>query len=218
MQAITTGLIALLIAVASAVPASAHRLDEYLQALRVDVRADGIVLELDLTPGTGLAADVLGTLDPNADGVIDSSEADSYVAGVMRSLATSVDDRLVALDLVSRTIPSTDAVRAGRGVINLVAKVEVRQSQGPHRLRMSNGYRPDVSAYLANALRPDSRAITIAAQSRDPRQQTLTIDYVVDATPVARASVWAAIAVVLLGCSAYWRVSPAWSPWSELKH
>lgn len=173
---VTTGLITVLAAIATAVPASAHRLDEYLQALRVDVRADGIVVELDLTPGANLAADVLATLDANVDGAIDMAEADAYVASVLRSLELSIDDHRVGLDLVSRTIPSIDEVREGNGVINLVARVEVEQPLGRHRLRVSNGHRPDVGVYLANALRPDSRAITIASQLRDPRQQTLTID------------------------------------------
>jgi len=206
---VTTGLITVLAAIATAVPASAHRLDEYLQALRVDVRADGIVVELDLTPGASLAADVLATLDAYVDGAIDMAEADAYVASVLRSLELSIDDHRVGLDLVSRTIPSIDDVREGNGVINLVARVEVEQPLGRHRLRVSNGHRPDVGVYLANALRPDSRAITIASQLRDPRQQTLTIDYVVSAPLAARATAWAAIAVLLLGCSVYWRVSPA---------
>jgi hypothetical protein len=202
---VTTGLITLLAAIATAVPASAHRLDEYLQALRVDLRADGMVVELDLTPGANLAADVLATLDANADGAIDTAEADAYVGSVLRSLELSVDDHPVGLDLVSRTIPSIDEVREGNGVINLVARVDVDQPLGRHRLRVRNGHRPDVGAYLANALRPDSRAITIASQLRDPRQQTLTIDYVVSAPLAARASGWTALAIALLGCSVYWR-------------
>ena len=181
MRVTTAGLIALLVAIGSAVPASAHRLDEYLQALRVDLRADGIVLELDLTPGAHLAADLVATLDANADRAIDVAEADAYVASVLRSLELSVDDHRVGLDLISRTIPSMDEVREGSGVISLVARADVDQPSGRHRVRVSNGFRPDVGAYLANALRPDSRAITIASQLRDSRQQTLTIDYVASA-------------------------------------
>jgi len=137
------------------------------------------------------------------------AEADAYVASVLRTLELSIDDHRVGLDLVSRTIPSIDEVREGNGVINLVARVEVEQPLGRHRLRVSNGHRPDVGVYLANALRPDSRAITIASQLRDPRQQTLMIDYVVSPPLAAHASAWAAIAALLLGCSVYWRVSPA---------
>ena len=205
MPRITAGLVALFVALGGAVPASAHRLDEYLQALRVDVQADGIVVELDLTAGANLAADVVAALDANADGAIDSPEADAYIAGVMRSLEVSVDDRRLALDLVSQTMPSIGDVRVGSGVISIVARADVEQSRGRHRLRMSNGYRSDVSVYLANALRPDSRLITVAAQARDPRQQSLTIDYVVHAPVAATAAAWTALAFVLLGCCGWWR-------------
>jgi hypothetical protein len=93
----------------------------------------------------------------------------------------------VVLSLVSQSVPSIDEVYGGTRVISLVARVDVEQSRGRHRLRLSNAYRPDVSAYLANALRPDSRTITIASQTRDPLQETLTIDDVVDGPPAARA-------------------------------
>ena len=208
MPRIIAGLVAFLIALGGAAPLSAHRLDEYLQALRVDVRTDGIVVELDLTPGANLAADVVAALDTNADGAIEPSEADAYVAGVIQSLEVSVDDRPVALGLVSQNMPSVDDVAAGSGVINLMVRADVDQARGRHRLRLSNGYRSDVGVYLANALRPDSRAITIASQARDPRQQTLTIDYVVNAPLAATASAWTGLALVLLGFCAWWRRRP----------
>jgi hypothetical protein len=184
---------------------SAHRLDEYLQALRVDVRADAIVVELDLTPGANLAADVVAALDSNSDGEIDSSEADVCVSAVLRSLELSVDDHPVGLDLVGQTIPSIDEMRVGSGVISVVATADFGYSRGHHQLRISNGFRADVGVYLANALRPDSRTISIASQARDPRQQTLTVDFVVNAPLAATASAWTAVALVLLGCCVYWR-------------
>jgi hypothetical protein len=71
---------------------------------------------------------------------------------------------------------------------------------------VDNRYRSDVSVYLANTLRPGAGAITIASQRRDPRQQTLTIDYVVGSSLLTRASAsWAAVATLLIGLSAYWR-------------
>jgi hypothetical protein len=205
MMRVTSGLVALLLALAGAAPASAHRLDEYLQAVRVDVRPERVVVELDLTPGASLAPEVLAALDPNADGAIDPSEAEGYAAGVMRRLEMSVDDRRIVASLVSQIVPSVDEVCAGTGVISLVARADVEHPRGRHRLRLSNHYRPDVSAYLANALRPDSRTITIESQTRDPRQQTLTIDYVVDGPAGARGSAWTALAVLLIGGCGWWR-------------
>jgi hypothetical protein len=205
MPRITALLVVFLVALGGAAPASAHRLDEYLQALRVDVRADGVVLELDLTPGANLAGDVVAELDRNGDRAIDPSEADAYVAGVMRSLEVTVDDRPVALVLVRRSMPSIDDVRAGTGLLSMVARADVEQLRGHHRLHVSNGYRADVTAYLANVLRPDSHTITIASQARDPRQQTLTADYLVTASRAATASAWTAFAALLIGCCCWWR-------------
>jgi hypothetical protein len=185
-------------------PASAHRLDEYLQAMRVDVRADGIVVELDLTPGAAIAPGILAALDQDSDGAIDRVERDAYVAGVIRSLDVTLDGRRVVLAEVSCDFPSSDELRAGTGVVRLVLEAELVQSSGPHRLVADNGYRRDVGAYLANALRPESDAITIAAQQRDPRQQTLTIDYVVGRPLLTRAS-WTAAAALLIALRFYRR-------------
>jgi hypothetical protein len=197
--------VAVSIVLASA-PASAHRLDEYLQAMRVDVRADGIVVELDLTPGAAIAPSILAALDPVSDGAIEPAERDAYVAGVIRSIDVTLDGRHLVLAEVSRDFPSPDELRAGTGVVRLVLEAELVQSSGPHRLVADNGYRRDVGAYLANALRPESAAITITAQRRDPRQQTLAIDYEVGRPLLTRAS-WTAAAALLIAFSFYRRQS-----------
>lgn len=206
MRRIITAVAALFVVLTGASPASAHRLDEYLQAMRVDVRPESIVLELDLTPGANIAADVLAALDPDGDGIVETSEADAYVTTVLRSLEVAVDGERLAIGLVNRIIPSVDDLRAGSGVISMVATAAAVQSRGRHRLRVANGYRNDVGVYLANVLRPEPGPVTIATQSRDPRQQTLTIEYAVAAPFLTRSSMaWTGIAVLLLGCCVYWR-------------
>lgn len=207
MNRIITAVVTLFVVLTGAAPASAHRLDEYLQAMRVDVRAEGVVLELDLTPGANIAADVLAAIDPDGDGTIDRTEADAYVTTVLRSLDVAVDGERLAVGLVNRTLPSLDDLRAGDGVIRVTATADAVQSRGRHRVRVANGYRNDVGVYLANALRPDPGPVTIASQSRDPRQQALTIDYLIEGPLLTRTSMaWTVIAVLLIGCCAYWRV------------
>ena len=194
------------IVLAAAAPASAHRLDEYLQALRVDVRGDAVVLELDLTPGANLAADIVPELDPDGDGAIDTIRSDAYASDVVRSLELTIDGRRSTLALVRRQFPSVDELRAGSGVISFVMRADVANAGGSHQLRVENGYRPDVSVYLANALQPDGGAVTIASQRRDPSQRTLTLDYVVGAPLLTRFSLaWTSAALLLIGCGAYWR-------------
>ena len=118
----------------------------------------------------------------------------------------ALDGEHLAVRLVNRTIPAVDDLRAGSGVFSLRATATGVQSRGRHRLRVANGYRNDVGVYLANALRPDPGPVTILSQSRDPRQHTLTIDYVVATPLLTRTSLaWTGVGVLLIGCCAYWR-------------
>lgn len=191
---------------AGAESVSAHRLDEYLQAMRVDLRRDAIALELDLTPGASLAQEILAALDPDGDGVMEPADRDAYVSDVARSLQLTIDGRQSAIAPSSRDFPSSDELRAGTGVVRLVFIAEWNHTTGPHQMVVDNAYRRDVSVYLANALRPDPGTVRISSQRRDSRQQSLTIDYVVGRRRLTGASAsWTGGAVLLIGIAAYWR-------------
>src|SRR4029078_5480839 len=71
-----------------------------------------------------------------------------------------------------------DARRRGEGTIRLEASGALPHlAAGSHRLAFDNGYRRDISVYLANALVPRSERVAIAGQARDADQRQLTIDY-----------------------------------------
>ena len=184
-----------------AAPASAHRLDEYLQAMRVDVRTGGIVVELDLTPGASIAPAILAVLDPVPE---DELISNAGSADLIRNFHVTLDARPLALRGWSRVFPSPAELQDGNGVVRLVLEAEFEQSRGSHQVVIDNGYRRDVGVYLANVLRPESGAITITAQRRDPRQQTLVIDYGVGHPLLIRAS-WMAFAALLIAFSWYRR-------------
>jgi hypothetical protein len=204
--------------VAGVESASAHRLDEYLQAMRVDIRHEGILLELDLTPGAALAPAILAALDPDGDERIEPAVSDAYAGEVMRSLRLTIDGQQSVLALASREFPSATELRAGVGVVRLVFVAELSQTTGLHRMVVENGYRNDVSVYLANALRTESRAVTIASQLRDPGQRSLTIDYVVGRQLLARVSgAWTGAAALLIGFTAYWRRRQSRSKAAEVR-
>src|SRR5262249_4239119 len=85
------------------------------------------------------------------------------------------------LDLVvdDVTFPNVDALRRGEGTIRLQATAVLpAQSNGSHRISFRNGYRRDVSVYLANALVPESSRVAVTAQRHAHDQHELTIDYV----------------------------------------
>ncbi len=95
------------------------------------------------------------------------------------------------LSPVTSAFPDLDAFRQGVGTIRLQsAAVLPRLSGGGHQLFFRNANRPDVSAYLANALVPESERFAVTAQRRDALQRDLTIEFV-DRTPSATfAGLW----------------------------
>jgi hypothetical protein len=190
----------------AATPASGHRLDEYLQAIRVDIGVDRILVEADLTPGASLAGDVLSTLDANGDGAIDADEEQAYIAAFVGRLELAIDGERRTLSPESGTFPSPGELRDGAGVIRLVLTADGDATRGVRRLVVRNLFRPDVGVYLANALRPTARGVTISAQQRDPQQRQLEVAYLVDThllTP--RSAAWGFVAAVLLGLNVWWR-------------
>ena len=161
------------------VPASAHRLDEYLQASRLSIGMDRVQLELDLTPGTATAATVVGWIDTNHDGRISTT--------VLEAVALSADGQPLALTLTDRQFPDMADVMAGVGMIRLRAVATMAPGAGRHVLAYSNAHRSDGSVYLANVLVPADHRITIASQRRDPSQHTLTLEYDVATSAWVRA-------------------------------
>ncbi len=158
--------------------AGAHRLDEYLQAMRVGIDIDRVSLEIDLTPGVSIARQVTGWIDTDADGQLSRAEAVSYGQQVLSALALSVDRHAVAVSLVDVQVPSVDDMARGLGTIRLQASAATSSRRnGRHQLTVVNRHHPEASVYLANALVPADASIHITSQQRDREQHELTIDY-----------------------------------------
>jgi len=162
----------------SAVAASAHRRDEYLQAARLGIDPDSVELTLDLTPGIAVAGAVLDDIDGDRDGSISTSEKQAYAARVMAGLALELDGRTVRVRLVDIAVATPDAMRRGEGTTRIRAVAALPElTPGVHQLHFRNGHRRDISVYLANALIPGSPRIQITAQRRDAGQRELIVDY-----------------------------------------
>ncbi len=160
--------------------AAAHRLDEYLQATRIALAQDGVDVEIDLTPGVSVAAQVVGLIDIDRDGALSIAEQRAYATRVVQLAALSIDGAPAPLVLAASDYPSVAEMRAGTGTIRLKARSTVRAaSPGAHVLAYVNVHQSEMSAYLVNALAPPS-AIHITRQQRDPWQRQLTLEYVVD--------------------------------------
>lgn len=165
---------------------SAHRLDEYLHAARIDLQPDQVSIELDLTPGTEIAESIIGLIDRDRDGVASLDEQNGYVADVVRQLRIALDGTTLPLRVISSTFPGLDALRAGEGAIrlHLTARHPALWS-GRHELTFKNSHLPGQSVYLANALVPKSTGVSVTAQRRTVDQRELTIEYFVRPGPDA---------------------------------
>lgn len=167
-------------AVATAVGVSAHRLDELLQAARIDVRDDGVTVELALTPGLDVAASIVAAIDRDRNGVITADEKNRYAASIARDVVVTLDGARLPLRVSDSSFPPMDELRSGDGTIRVqLGASHTRVSNGPHRLFISNGHEAGRSVYLANALVPASTRVSVRGQRRTFDQRELTIDYFV---------------------------------------
>jgi hypothetical protein len=184
--------------------ASAHRLDEYLQAARIAVEPDHLLLELDLTPGAAIAATIVADIDRDRDGSLSDPEQQDYARRVLADLDVAVDDRAIAVQPGTATFADTRALLRGDGTIQLRTRLAFpAQAAGAHHILFRNRYRRDISVYLANALVPESSRIGVTAQRRDAQQRDLTIEYQVHAGTSGSPVWWLFGGAAMLGA---WRI------------
>jgi hypothetical protein len=182
-----------------AVPAVAHRLDEYLQAARFSVHRDHIDVEIDLTAGVSVAPEVSASIDTDHDGRISKDEGWAYAAQVFRSIDLYVDKKPLTLVLTSDSFPDLNEMAAGTGIIRLRGTAKhAPLPAGSHDLFFRNMHQPKISVYLANALVPKDGHIEITGQERNTVQREITIDFRV--LPEAKSG-WMTWLGALLGIS-----------------
>lgn len=190
----------------------AHRSDDYLQAARIALEADRILITLDLTPGIDVASSFLAAVDHDHNGSLSTEEQRGYVGEVVGALRVAMDERPLEPRVVSWLFPDPSVLRRGEGRVRLQVQAALPGvSTGPHRLLFWNAHLAGHSAYLANALVPESARVSVTAQHRDDDQSELVIDYTVHAdsahaaVPLALGGL--AAALLMAGTSAK-RVSP----------
>jgi len=170
--------LSLAIVFALGVGASAHRLDEFLQAARIDLRDDGIAIDLALTPGADVADSIVAMIDGDRNGVMSAHERDAYAKAVVGGLLVTLDGARLALRLNDASFPTMDELRTGDGTIRVrLDASHSLLSNGRHQLFFSNGHHAGRSVYLANALVPASTRVSVSGQRRTFDQRELTIDY-----------------------------------------
>jgi hypothetical protein len=180
--------------------ASAHRLDEYLQATRISVDLNRVGIEMDLTPGVAVAERVIQAIDRDHDQNISDAEAAAYAKDIVRDVSLIVDGRARSLLIEDYRFPTFAEMRSGDGVIRLRATVPLASAEsGQHHIAFTNRHMSDMGAYLVNALVPADDRIRIRPPRRDVSQQEFSMDYTIE-TPPPSASLL--LFAVVLGASA----------------
>jgi len=156
----------------------AHRTEDYLQAARIGVEPDRIQITLDLTPGTAVAESFMAAVDRDGDGSLSAEEQREYARQMVSAWQLDLDGRSLPTRVRASSFPDATAVRRGEGTIRLDVEATVPDlSPGSHRLLFRNAHLAGHSAYLANALVPESDRVAVTAQRRDRDQSELIIEY-----------------------------------------
>jgi hypothetical protein len=159
-------------------PATAHRLDEYLQAALISVETNRIQVQIRLTPGVAVLPLVLAMIDTDADGVISESEQRVYAERVVRDLSVTVDGDRRWPRLISARFPGTGEMREGIGEIQLEFEVDLPRNGPNRRFLFENHHQSRIAAYLVNCLVPSDPGIRLTAQNRNESQSLYELDYV----------------------------------------
>ena len=161
-----------------ATDAFAHRLDEYLQAIRISVATNRIDVSIDLTPGVAVADQVVAAADKDQDGRVSEAEVAAYAQRVLKDIRVGLDEKALALSLVDASFPALEDVKKGVGVIRIKTTAPVGPlAVGKHALSLTNAHLPAISVYLVNALTPKDRAIKITKQTRDELQKNYRLEF-----------------------------------------
>jgi hypothetical protein len=157
--------------------ASAHRLDEYLQATLISVEKDRVDVSMRLIPGIAVSSAVIASIDTNGDGFLSPQERWDYAQRVLGELALSIDGKRLDPKLKSADFPQMQEMREGLGEIHIEYTAEL-PAGGPNRkLILENNNQRQRAVYLVNALASSDPAISIVDQKRNQVQSTYELDY-----------------------------------------
>lgn len=161
-----------------AASASAHRLDEYLQATLISVEKDHVQVTLRLVPGIAVSSFVLAGIDTNSDGVISGTESRAYAERVLRDVSLTMDGSILRPRVTSVEFPAIEAMQEGLGEIRIELSAALPHRGSNRRLVFENHHQSRIAAYLVNCLVPHDPDIRVVAQNRNEQQSFYQLDYV----------------------------------------
>src|ERR1700761_1417648 len=148
--------------------ASAHRIDEYLQATIISVQHDRVLGSMRLIPGVLVAPAIIAAIDGNQY---------AYVQRVLQDLSIESDGKPLTPMATAWTFPTQAEMRDGVGEILIDYAAELPSGGKDHALRIANHHFPATSVYLMNAVVPEEASLHITAQRRNESQSVYELDY-----------------------------------------
>ncbi|HEY2470169.1 MAG TPA: HupE/UreJ family protein, partial [Terracidiphilus sp.] len=180
--------------------ASAHRIDEYLQATILSVEGNRVQASMRLIPGMLVSSSVIVAIDSNRDGVFSEGEGRAYAERVIGDLSITIDGRNVRPQLISWSYPQPAQMRNGLGEIHIEYTVDLPYGGTNRALILTNHHLNYTSVYLMNVVVPQDRNIHILAQKRNEQQSVYELDYQqMSAVGAASQTPWANLGVRLSG-------------------
>jgi len=163
--------------------ASAHRLDEYLQATILSVEKDRVQASMRLIPGVAVSSSVIASIDSDGDGVISETEQRAYAEQVLGDLSLTIDGSRLSPKLVSVSFPQIEQMKEGLGEIHIDFTADLPRGGPNRRLVLENHHQKQNAAYLVNCLVPSDHDIQIVGQTRNQTQSFYQLDYVQAGVP-----------------------------------
>jgi hypothetical protein len=158
--------------------ASAHRLDEYLQATVISVEKNRLQAQVRLTPGVAVFPIVFASIDTDRDGVLSEPEQQAYAERVLGDLSLTIDGDRLRPRLVSVQFPRIAEMKEGLGEIDLELMADLPPNGPNRRLIFENHHQSRIAAYLVNCLVPRNSDIRLVTQNRNYQQSFYQLDYV----------------------------------------
>jgi len=161
----------------AALPAGAHRLDEYLQGTLLSVDNNRLEASMRLTPGVAVFPFLIAEMDSDGNGAISEAEQHAYAVRVLRDLWIASDGRRLTPRLVSVQFPALAEMKEGRGEIRLDFSADLPAGGRNRNLTIENHHESRISAYQVNCLVPRDPGIRIVAQTRNYSQSVYRLEY-----------------------------------------
>ena len=158
--------------------ASAHPLDEVIQAAYLTIAPGEIQLDLEIQPGILVAQDIARVVDANGDRRISPAEARAYGERTLRNSSLTVDGGPATLRLVNVETPPYAQLAQGY-IMHIHAVATRRDRVGARVFAYLNRYAPLKSQYQANVFLSAGSGWTfdVASQGHSPDGRGLTVAY-----------------------------------------